>query len=105
MVDNAPQFESKDILGTTTTFNGTVGTGVVSVPAVAGNVVAEALVRQPSGNPTYVLYVCFDGSGATFHALKAGEYIGWALKGAPTQIQIKGSHAAVPYEITLNREP
>ena len=105
MVDAAPQFETEDLLGTTSQYSGVVGVSPVTIPASAGTVIAEALVRCVSSNLiTKSLSVSFDG-GTTYLVLTPGEFIGWSLKGGVTQLYIKGSVASVAYEIVLNREP
>ena len=91
-------------LGSTTTFNGTVGTSVVNIPSSAGAIIYEALIRCPSQTPqSNILYACFDGSGTNFHELKPGESVACSIRGGQTQVKIKGNVAAVKYEVTLNR--
>lgn len=105
MAESLPQFESKDDLGTTQQFTGSVGTSNASIPAVAGNAISEVLIRNPTSNLiTKNLLFSFDG-GTTFQSLSTGEAIIWTMKGRPTQIIIKGSAAATNYEVILNREP
>jgi|WetSurMetagenome_2_1015567.scaffolds.fasta_scaffold199831_2 hypothetical protein len=105
MADLIPQFETEDLQGTTTQYTGTVGTSAISIPTVAGTGIAECLIRCPTQSPnTRRLSYSFDG-GTTFSILSPGEYIGWSLKGSPTQIKIKGNVASVDYEVILNREP
>jgi len=105
MTDLAPQFETEDLLGQTTQFTGTVGTTSTAFPTVATTSIAECLIRCPSQTPnSNRLLYSFDG-GTTFGTLAPGEFIGWSLKGSPTQIRIKGNVASVNYEIILNKEP
>ena len=106
MSSPVPQFENKDLSGSTGQFASTVGAAPISLPAVAGNVVAYALVRCGTDNSpnTKRLLYSFDG-GVTFGTLSAGEFVGWPLRGGITQIQIKGNAAGVLYEVMLNFEP
>lgn len=105
MVDAAPQFETIDNLGTTSQYSGTATTSPTSVPAIAGNAIAECLVRCASSNAvTKRLQVSFDG-GTTYMTLSPGEFVGWSLKGGVTQIQLKTPASTTDYEIVLNREP
>lgn len=110
MSDILPQFEQEDLIGTTKHFNGNVSTSWVSVPAVAGNVIAEAFVRCAVDQLNSCrLYVSFDG-GAGYILLAPGEGIGWSIKSSKesvtgiTQISLKGNVAGVVYEVILNRE-
>jgi hypothetical protein len=97
--------ETEDLIGTTDQFSGSVGTSNANVPASAGNVIAEALVRCSSDQAnSRRLSVSFDG-GTTFLVLSPGEFVGWGTKGGLTQIVIKGNVASVDYEVILNREP
>lgn len=105
MADVLPQFENKDLVGSTTQFVGTVGTTAILVPTVATFAISECLVRCPNQSPnTRRLLYSFDG-GVNFGTLSPGEFIGWSLKGSPLQIQIKGNVAGVLYEVLVNREP
>lgn len=100
----APQFESKDLSGSTAQFSSTVGTAPVSLPPVAGAIIAYALVRCGSDNSqSKRLLFSFDG-GVTFGSLTPGEYVGWPLRGGVTQIQVKGNVTGVDYEVVLNHE-
>jgi hypothetical protein len=96
--DNSPG------LGSTTSFNGTVGTDLVSIPSSPGAIIFDAFIRCPYQTPvTRVLYVCLDESGTAFHALRVGESIAASLHGGKTQIKLKANEADVSYEVTLNR--
>lgn len=104
-MDELPQFENKDIYGTTTQYQGTVGVTAIAFPSVASTAIVECLVRCPGQSPnTKRLLYSFDG-GITFGTLSPGEFIGWSLKGEIKQIYIKGNVANVSYEVILNREP
>jgi len=110
MVDVAPDYEIKDVLGKTIHYNGTVGTSSALVPAVVVNKVSTALVRNPSSNSSSKdLYVAFDG-GTTYLTLSPGEFASWSPKNNSsntpiTQIRILGSVANVAYEIVMDFEP
>jgi len=100
------QFEQKDLLGTTTNFQASVGTTFIAIPTVAGNPIAEAFVRCPTQTPnTRRLEVSFTSSTGPWVVLRPGEFIGWSIKGYMKQIWIKGNAASVDYEVILNREP
>jgi hypothetical protein len=105
MADLLPQFENKDIYGTTSQFVGSVGITAISIPTVATTAISEIMVRCPNQTPNSKrLLFSFDG-GTTFQTLAPGEFIIWSLKGSLTQIQIKGNVATVDYEVLLNQEP
>jgi hypothetical protein len=110
MVDVAPEFESKDVLGKTIHYNANASTVAASVPAVVVSKISNALVRNPSTNAvTDIIYVAMD-NGATFITLKRGEYIIWAPKNDSSnavinQIKIKSNAASVAYEAVLDFEP
>lgn len=101
---DAPLQSGFEDTGTTTQYAGSVGVTAINIPTAAGDPIVTCLVRCPAQTPnTRRLLYSFDG-GVTFHTLSPGEYIGWSLRGAKTQIQIKGNVASVVYEVTLNRE-
>lgn len=99
-----PQFESEDRLGTTTQYAGTATTSPVLVPSVAGGRIAELLVRCDSDNTPNTERLLWSLDNITYHKLAPGEFVGWTLKDNITQIYVKGTTAAVDYEIILNRE-
>ena len=99
------QFEVRDTKGTTSHFNGTVGTSSTAVPSSPGSVISQAIVKQPaSDSANKILSVSFDG-GTNWYTLEPGLSLTWPVKGALTQIHIKGNVASTGYEIILNREP
>lgn len=110
MAHNAPDFETKDVLGKTLPFSGNVGTSNLTLPASSQGKISEVLIRNPGTNlVTTKLYLSFDG-GATFFSLSRGEFIGWSPKNNASntpidQIVIKGSIAVTAYEILINVEP
>ncbi len=105
----APEVDTKDTLGTTKHFNGTVGITSTLVPTVSAGKIGNVLVRNPNSNGvTEVLYVSFDG-GTNYLSLSRGEFAGWYPKsnesGTPiTQIRVLGSTADVNYEIIMDFE-
>jgi hypothetical protein len=104
MVDVAPEFESRDNIGTTSQFTSTVGTSPVSIPSVAGGRISEVFIHNPASNPkNSILYFSMDG-GTTFTSLPWNSTFGWTPKGSVTQIQIKADAAGRNYEIVMNRE-
>lgn len=104
MVDLPPQQELRDSLGSSTMFTGTVGTIATNVPPSASTSITELFVRCPNQTPnTKTLSFSIDG-GTNFFVLYPGESILWPLKGAVTQVSIKGSVAGVSYEILINRD-
>jgi hypothetical protein len=100
------QFEQKDIVGTTTNISGTVGTSAIAIPTVAGNPIAEALIRMPNQSPnSRRLQISFTSIAGPWITLSPGEFMAWSIKGYKTQFWILGSTAGVEYEIIINREP
>jgi len=59
-------------------------------------------VRCKNQTPATVKLFYSIDAGTTFLELLPGEAIMWPLKGAITQIQVKGSVAGVAYEVLLN---
>ena len=106
MSSPAPQFESKDLAGSTSQYASTVGTSQIPLPPAAGAIIAYAFFRCASDNSpiTKRLLYSLDG-GVTFGTLSPGEYVGWPVRGGLTQVIIKGNVAAVAYEVILNHEP
>lgn len=110
MSHQSPEFETKDVLGKTTHYNGTVGSPDSLVPSVIGDKISNVLVRNPSTNGINdILYVSFSG-GTTYLSLKRGEFAAWSPKnnssGTPiTQVRVSGSTPTVAYEIIMDFEP
>lgn len=110
MAHNAPDFETKDVLGKTLPFSGTVGTSNLTLPAVSQGKISECLIRNPDTNLiTTKLLLSFDG-GLNFFSLSRGEFLAWSPKNDASnnpinQIVIKGSAATTKYEIIINVEP
>lgn len=110
MSDKPSNFETADLQGETKQFAGSVtDTPVVSLPAVAGNRIAEALIRcEIDNNNQRRLLVSFDG-GTTFLKLAPGEFVGWSVKSPQAtplqQIIVKSDDTnAVLYEALVNLE-
>jgi hypothetical protein len=105
MADVAPQFEVQDNLGSTSHFNGTVGTSSTAIPTTPGSPIADVMIScLVSNTPTKNLLVSFDG-GTNFFTLTPGTAMSWTMRGSATQFHIKGSAASTAYEIIVNREP
>ena len=109
MAHIAPEVDTKDTLGTTQHFNGSVGLTSALVPSTPQGKLGSVLVRNPNSNSiTEVLYVSFDG-GTSYLSLARGEFAGWYPKsnssGMPIQqIRVLGSTASVNYEIVADFE-
>jgi len=102
--DFAPSFETQDIDGSSSHYNGTVGTSAVSIPSSADKVISEFILKCPIQTPlTKECLVSLDG-GTNFFSLRVGEHLGWSPKGSMKQIQVKGSTSGVEYEILMNFE-
>lgn len=110
MAHLSPDFETKDVLGKTIPYVGTVGTLNLTLPAVVVGKISDVLIRNPDSNGVTVkLLFSFDG-GVSFFSLGRGEYIGWSPKNNASdtpinQIVVKGSSATTNYEILMNFEP
>lgn len=110
MSHQQPEFETKDILGTTQHFNGSVGLVSALVPSVAGAKISNILIRNPATNSSSaVLYIAFDG-GVTYLSLKRGEFAAWSPRNNTSnspinQVRILGSAAGTVYEIIVDTEP
>ena len=110
MAHQQPEFETKDVLGTTQHYSGSVGLTSALVPAVADKKISNVLVRSPATNSaTSVLYVAFDGQ-TTYLSLKRGEFAAWSPRNnqsnSPiTQIRILGAAVGTNYEIIVDYEP
>jgi hypothetical protein len=110
MAHESPDFETKDVLGATQHFNGSVGLTSTLVPAVSTKKISTVLVRNPATNGVNdVLFVAFDG-GTVYLSLKRGEFAAWSPKNNSSnmpvmQIRILGSSANVAYETIMDFEP
>lgn len=110
MGHQAPDFETKDVLGNTQHFNGSVGVVSALVPAAPGGKISNILIRNPATNSVNaVLYIAFDGQ-TTYLSLRRGEFAAWsprnnASNSPITQVRVLGSAAGVAYEIIMDTEP
>lgn len=110
MAHQTPDFETKDVLGTTRHFNGNVGAGELLIPNTPEKKISDVFIRNPASNlNTDRLSVSIDG-GSSFIVLARGEFIQWSpkntLSGDPIkQIKIKGNRDSIFYESLLNFEP
>ena len=103
MADLPGQFETTDRVGTTTHFNGTATTTPALIPSVAGDSIAEVLIRNLLSNPTADrLEVSFDGS--EYFTLNRSEHIVWGVKGDLKQIYVRSTQNTCDYQIIMNRE-
>lgn len=110
MAHQAPDFETKDVLGKTYQLVGTVTSIASLLPDPSVGKISEILIRNPDNNGINdVLLYNFDGT-SNFSRLKRGEFIGWTLKNNPsntpiTQIQLKSLSGTISYEVVVNVEP
>jgi hypothetical protein len=103
MADLPGQFETTDRVGTTTHFNGAASTTPALIPSVAGDSIAEVLIRSLLENPKAdLLQVSFDG--VEYFTLNRSEHIVWGVKGDLKQIYVRATSGAPKYEIIMNRE-
>jgi hypothetical protein len=106
MADVLPEFESTDVLGTTDTYTGSVGTTAVNVPASAGNHIDELSIRCAVDQITIKrLEFSLDG-GTNWFRLRVGEFYTEEPRGSITQIKIRAAGVGVTsvnYEISMNR--
>lgn len=97
-----PQEVDDALIGSTKQYSGTLDPGVTLVPDVAGEIIKTVLIRCPTQTPqSNRLLYSIDG-GSIYHTLSPGEFIGWSLRGAQTQIQLQPNQAGVAYEVTVN---
>lgn len=110
MAHQVPEFETKDVLGKTQHYNGSVGLTSALIPAVAADKISNVLVRNPASNlVTSILYIAFDGQ-TTYLSLKRGEFVVWSPRNNQSnspilQVRVLGSAATVNYEMVIDYEP
>jgi hypothetical protein len=105
MLDESPTFESTDLEGASTHFNGTVGTSPIAIPSsTSGTPIAEVLIHNPPSNAHGKLVLISLDGGAGYMTIENKTYIGWSAKGSIKQVFLKGSTSGVNYELVLNRE-
>lgn len=95
--------ETRDNAGSTSHFNGTVGTSNVSIPTVANKVISEFCIANVDSTKSALLKVSLDG-GTTFKDVAYGGSWAWSPKGYPKQIVIKADAASRAYQIVMNFE-
>jgi hypothetical protein len=106
MADQIPQFETEDVLGTSDSYEGTVGVSLTAVPSSAGTIIQSFFVIcDPDQDFDNELYVYLDGGTLKAATMYPGGCFGGDIRGSKTQIHIKANVANVKYQITLNREP
>lgn len=105
MADVLPEFETTDVVGTTDSYVGSVGTTPVLVPSTAGTAIEEVGIRCAVDQPTSTrLEYSFDGTN--YFKLKVGEARETELRGGITQIYIRAAGSGITsanYEIEMNR--
>lgn len=105
MVDQAPQFEVEDRLGTTDPFTSTVGTSWTAIPASPGTIIQSFTVISDSNNDiNETLEISLDNGTTVMDKLYPSGSISHLVKGEITQIYLKGFTASVDYKVILNRE-
>jgi hypothetical protein len=105
----APEFETIDALGKTQQYGGSVGTTPIQVPAVAGQPLADVLIRCATDNSPITKRLLWSIDNVTYHTLAPGEFVGWDMRKDASnneikQIYLKGNVAAVTYEVIANSE-
>jgi len=111
MAHQTPDFETKDVLGKTKHFNGTLLTTSSNlIPSVTEGKISSVIVRNPATNQVNdKIYVAFDG-GTTYLTLSRGEFVGWSPKsnssGTPIQqIRLYSSRDGAAFESIFDFEP
>ena len=102
MVDNVPEFETTDKVGSTDEFTGTVGV-LAKIPPVAGNKIDEISIKNRIDQPLATrLEFSFDG--VNWFRLCVGESREEEPRGDIRQVCIRaaGTPTAI-YEIVMNR--
>jgi hypothetical protein len=94
-----------DTSGSTTHFNGSVGTSDETIPLVAGNAITSLILENmaPEDQVDKVLYISFDG-GTNYKTIRVNRIFTADPKGDLTQIKVKGAVADCPYELIMNRK-
>jgi hypothetical protein len=99
-------FTGAGVMGNTTLYSGSVGTTAALQPSVSGDKISEILIRCASSN-TNAKRLLWSIDNVTYHTLAPGEFVGWTMSRDLsnlniTQIYVKGSVAAVAYELIVN---
>ena len=105
MAIDLPQFEQRDLVGSTDSYTGTVGTSFVPIPSSSGNRIQSFYVECSfENNVTDEIHVSLDGGTTTISKLAPGGYVSGLIKGTNNQIHIKANTTNVSYFVILNRE-
>jgi len=104
MVDTAPQFETKDNLGSTLQFVSTVGITAVNLPSADTFDITEVIIRCPIQTPNSNRLLYSFNLGSTYSTLSPGEWVSFEPRQLK-HISIKGNVASVSYEVLINQEP
>lgn len=103
MTDVDVGVEMTDEAGSSSHFNGTVGTTAIFIPTVANKVISEFCIANVDGTKSAVISVSLDG-GTTYKQVPFNSEWAWSFKGYQKQIKIKGDAAGRAYEIVMNFE-
>lgn len=103
MVDVQEGFEQVDVVGSSSHYNGTVGTSSINIPTVSNKVISEFSIANVDADKSSILSVSLDG-GSTFKTIGFNGSWVWSPKGKLRQIKIKGDAASRAYEIVMNFE-
>lgn len=106
MVDNAPEFETTDKLGSTDEFTGLVGSTAILIPPVAGTKIDEISIKAAIDQPA-ARRLEFSFNGTDWFRLSVGESREEEPRGDIRQVYIRaaGPLSQVNYEIVMNRGP
>lgn len=105
MADIYPQFDTRDIEGSTVHYNGTATTTASQIPSVPDKVISDVLIENLDTTPLLNrLLVSFDG-GVTFKAMRRGQSMAWSLRGLLTSFVVKAETGTCAYEAIVNYEP
>lgn len=101
MADAISGFEQQDNDGSTELFNGTVGTGGITLPAVADKIIAEfVFISRTSNKDSLVSLV---GAPGTWRVRNDGAF-GWTPKGGIKQLTIAAETGTIEYSLAINYE-
>ena len=107
MPNVAPQFESKDIQGSTEQFSASVGTSSTAFPTVAGNRIEEVMIIAGDIGADQIF---FSVDNTNWMPINSHGHLAWSLKysvggSAIKQIYLKGSDASLPVYGLINYSP
>ncbi len=105
MADVYEGFETRDIVGTTDEYPGTLGTSWTPIPSVAGTRIQNFTVYNDVDNSiTETIEISLDGGTTVLDKLYPSGHLSRTVKSNQRQIWIKGASVSVKYYVTLNRE-